>query len=66
MGKTNSRHGRVGRPPLPADKVRSQRVVVMVTEPQLAKLAMLARRKRIPPSTLAFRYVEEALARRRA
>lgn len=59
------RGGRVGRPPLAPEKVRSQRVVVMLTEPQLRKLERLAQRDRIPPSTLAFRFVEEALSRRR-
>lgn len=56
----------VGRPPLPADRVRGKRIVLMLTAKQCAKLKRLARRQQIPPSTMAFRLVVMALARRQA
>lgn len=40
-------------------------MVVMLTEGEYDRLESLADRRRIPPSTLAYHYVAEALSRRR-
>lgn len=67
MAKSTQKRGggRVGRPPMSPEKVRSVRVVVMLTEGQMTKLEKLAGQQRIPPSTLAYRYVERALSQAR-
>ena len=53
-----------GRPQLPADERRTERVVVMVTADELATLKRLAAARRVPPSTLAYQLLAPALRRR--
>ena len=52
-----------GRPQLPADERRMERVVVMVTADELAALKRLAAARRLPPSTLAYQLLAPALRR---
>jgi len=54
-----------GRPQLPADERRTERVVVMVTADELAALKRLAAVERVPPSTLAYQLLVPALRRAR-
>ena len=55
----------MGRPAKPADEVRRNRVVVMVTDAELAKLHRLAEERTLPIGTAAYEIVERALRRRK-
>jgi hypothetical protein len=48
----------------PAHEVRGNRVVVMLTDDELAKLKRLAREKGLPVGTVAYEFVGRGLARR--
>jgi len=52
-----------GRPQLPADVRRTERVVVMVTADELAVLKRMVATERVPPSTLAYQLLVPALRR---
>ena len=52
-----------GRPQLPANERRTERVVVMVTAEELVALKRLAAPRQIPPSTLAYQLLAPALRR---
>ena len=52
-----------GRPQLPADERRTERVVVMVTADELATLKRRAAARHLPPSTLAYQLLAPALRR---
>jgi hypothetical protein len=54
-----------GRPKGPATEVRRNRVVIMLTDGELAKLNDLASDKDLPLSTTAYEIVGRALARRK-
>jgi len=66
--KTGGRGGRrkgAGMKPGPPEMVRRNRVVVMVTDGELAKLHRLAQERNLPPGTVAYEFVGRGLARRR-
>ncbi|HTF33585.1 MAG TPA: hypothetical protein VK714_07780 [Myxococcota bacterium] len=54
-----------GRPPLPVDERRTERVVLMVTADELATLKRRAAARHLPPSTLAYQLLAPALRRTR-
>jgi len=56
---------KVGRPRKPLDETRRNRVVVMLTDAELAKLHRLADEKGLPFGTVAYEIVAKALARRK-
>ncbi|HTF32187.1 MAG TPA: hypothetical protein VK714_00635 [Myxococcota bacterium] len=53
-----------GRPKGPVEAVRRNRVVVMLTDGELAKLHRLAEEKVLPLGTAAYEFVARGLARR--
>jgi hypothetical protein len=53
-----------GRPPLAPEEARRNRVVVMLTDGELAKLHRLAEEKTLPLGTVAYEFVARGLARR--
>jgi hypothetical protein len=55
----------MGRPAKPSEEVRHNRVVVLLTDAELAKLHRLAQRKALPRGTAAYEIVARALARQR-
>jgi hypothetical protein len=55
-------HG--GRPPLPVEVARRNRVVVMVTDGELTALRRLARERGVAPGTLAHEVLARVLRRR--
>ena len=56
---------KVGRPRMPLEEARRNRVVIMLTDAELAKLHRLAERKNLPLGTAAYEIVARALARQR-
>ena len=54
---------RMGRPPGPQEKVRRNRLAVMLTDGELAKLEREAGRRGIPVSTLAYEFLGRAVRR---
>ena len=55
----------MGRPPKPAEEVRTERVVVTLTPVELAKLERIAADQDLPLGTAAYRIVARALKRRK-
>ena len=53
-----------GRPAGPPEQVRRNRVVVMLTDAELAKLSALAEERDLPLGTAAYEIVARSLARR--
>jgi hypothetical protein len=51
--------------PGPAETIRRNRVVVMLTDGELAKLHHLADERNLPLGTAAYEFVARGLARRR-
>lgn len=62
--RRRGRAAKMGRPRKPAEQVRRNRVVAMVTDAELAKLNRLAAHKRVPLGTVAYELLASALARR--
>jgi len=58
MSKENN-NTRRGRPPLPADKVRSNRVVTFVTDPELALLKRISQNENDTLSSVCHRILTE-------
>ena len=58
--RTKSRRGR---PPLPPDEVRANRVVTFVTDPELAELKKLSRRDNDTLSAVCYRIICDYIAR---
>jgi hypothetical protein len=56
----------MGRPPKPAEQVRRNRVIVMVTDRELAALRRRARAAGLPVGTLAYRLLAPRLHRRKS
>jgi len=55
---------KMGRPAGPPENVRRNRVVVMLTDGELAKLNRLAEERHLPLGTAAYEFVARGLARR--
>jgi len=55
---------KVGRPAGPPEDVRRNRIVVMLTDGELAKLHRLAGEKDLPLGTVAYEFVARGLSRR--
>ena len=55
----------MGRPAKPTGQVRRNRVVVMVTDAELAKLHRLADAKDLPLGTVAYQIFAPSLSRRK-
>ncbi len=55
---------RVGRPPKPADEARRNRVVVMLTDGELATLQAWAAERGLPQGTIAHEVLARVLRRR--
>jgi hypothetical protein len=55
----------MGRPAKPREEVRRNRVVVMLTDEELAKLHRWAEERDLPLGTVAYEVVGRALARRK-
>ena len=55
---------RMGRPPKPVEEVRRNRLVVMVTDAELAAIQSMAAKRGIPQGTLAHEVLARALRRR--
>jgi len=55
----------MGRPPKSSDEARRNRVVVMLTDAELAKLQSAAEKQSLPQGTLAYQVLVEWLRRRR-
>jgi hypothetical protein len=53
-----------GKKPAPPETVRRNRVAVMLTDAELAKLHRLAEEKNLPLGTVAYEFVGRGLARR--
>ena len=58
-------HKKVGRPRMPLDEARRNRVVIMLTDSELAKLHRLAERKDLPLGTVAYDIVARSLKRQK-
>lgn len=56
---------RMGRPPKPAEEVRRNRLVVMITDAELAALRALAGKRGVPQSTLAHEVLARLLRRQK-
>ena len=56
---------RMGRPPGPAEQVRSNRVAAMFTAAELKQLTKMADAKGLPVGTLLYQLVKRSLARRK-
>ena len=56
---------KMGRPARPAEEVRRNRVVVMLTDAELAKLERIAEAKDFPLGTVAYQIVASSLSRRK-
>jgi hypothetical protein len=63
-GRGGPRPG-AGRPRGPSGEVRRNRVVLMLTDTELAKLQRWANERRLPFGTVAYEIVERALRRRK-
>jgi len=61
-GRGGPRRG-AGRPKGPEEEVRRNRVVVMLTDAEMAKLHQLAEAKALPLGTVAYQIVARGLAR---
>lgn len=55
----------MGRPAKAPEKVRSNRVVVMVTDDELSKLQRIAEREERPLGTVAYKLLAGALKRKK-
>lgn len=55
----------MGRPPGPPEKVRRNRVTVLLTDPEVAKLHRVAEERGVPIGTAAHILLTQALARQR-
>ena len=68
-GMKKAKHGGVrrgsGRPPHPTEKVRRNRVVVLVTDGEFEKLERLAEERALPLGTAAYEILQRALRRRK-
>ena len=64
-GKWGGPRRGAGRTPAPADTVRKNRVAIMLTDAELAKLQKLADEKELPLGTVAYEFVARGLKRRR-
>ena len=62
-GRGGARPG-AGRPRIPIEARRRNRVVVMLTDGELARLQRLAQAKRLPLGTVAYGVFARGLARR--
>ena len=56
---------KMGRPAKPSEEVRRNRVVLMLTDAELAKLNRLADAEQLPNATLAYQFFSGALSRRK-
>ena len=56
---------RVGRPRLPLEEARRNRVVIMLADADLAKLDRMAEQQNLPLGTVAHEIVTRALSRKR-
>jgi hypothetical protein len=54
----------MGRPPKPAEQVRRNRLVVMLTDTEMAALQAWADERGVPQGTLAWEVLARALRRR--
>jgi peptidase E len=52
---------RLGRPPLPSDETRSQRVVTFVTQKEMAQLHRLAKSQKLPLSATVHQIISNEL-----
>lgn len=64
VSKAGRKKARMGRPPGPPDTVRRNRVVVMLTDAEIAALRDLADSKGLPTGTAAYQIMARALRRR--
>jgi len=55
---------RMGKPPKPAEEVRRNRLVIMVTDAELDAIQALAARRGVPQGTVAHEVLLRALRRR--
>ena len=64
VGKQGERgRKKVGRPRVSLDEARRNRIVIMLTDAEFAKLDRLAARKDLPLGTVAYEIVGQALKR---
>ena len=56
---------KMGRPAKPSEAVRRNRVVIMLTDAEIAKLHRLADAKELPIGTLAYKVFSEAFRRKK-
>ena len=61
--RAGSQRRKMGRPAGPAEKVRRNRVVVFVTDSELAQLHRMADKKDLPLGTVLYQIIARALGR---
>lgn len=65
MGAKRERRKKVGRPPKPQEEQRRNRVVITLTDADLARLHRVAEEKSLPLASVAAEFVIRALRRRK-